>query len=236
MAVKLLATISNLAGVGKQYLGFNGTKIGDLVIDATYSSNIKYSNTVTEHPVERSGSFATGSYVSDHIYNNSTTIDLQCAILDSPVGILATARSVLDIFSGDILENISNKYKGKGKNQIAAYEILTDMQKERIIFTLVGYNDVIDNLVIESLEFPRDGDTGNRLFFNIKLKQLRFAQSITVTVPQISTAVGDLIDSRLNLGGQVTKTPTATDARAFESTLSKFTGAVIKATKSFFGG
>ena len=100
---KLLATISNLASLGKNYFNFSGSKIGDLVIDATYASDINLSNTITDHPIE-------GSYATDHIYNNATTVNLQCAILASPIGILATANAVIDIFSGNIVENIKNKY------------------------------------------------------------------------------------------------------------------------------
>lgn len=224
MAVKLLATIANLASEGRNYTGFRGTQISDLVIDATYSSDIKYSNTVTDNPVERSPNAAVGSYISDHVYNNPTTIDLECAILNTPIGIVSNITSVTDIFSGNIRENISNRLRGKSRNQVAAYELLTDLQAQGTIFTVVSYNDVIDNLVIEDLSFPRDADTGDRLFFNISLKQLRFSQALTVNIPQISSSVNDLVSDTVNLGTQTTSNLTPTEVDAYVSGLAKFFG------------
>lgn len=236
MAIKLLAAISNLASVGKDFLGGNRTEIGDLIIDATYSSNIKYSNTITDNPVERSGDFSTGSYVSDNIYNNPITLDLQCAILDSPVGVIATTASVIDIFSGNIVANLVDRYKGKGRNQIAAYKILRDMWEQGTIFTVVSYTDVIDNLVIESLDFPRDGQTGDRLLFTISLKRLEFAESLTtaVSIPIVSSSINDLVSGRLNLGGQVTSSPAVGEVASTSSLLKRMKDGVTSSVSGFF--
>ncbi len=211
MAVKLLAKLTNLAGIGKKYLVSTDTQIGDLIIDATYSYNIKRNNTITDHPIESPNVHNAGSYVSDNVYHNPTTISLQCAITNAPIGYLATANTIIDIFSGNILDNIKNHYKGKGRNIIAAYEILNDMIEQFTIVSVVTKLEVIENLIVEDIEFNEDNTTSDALVFNITLKQVKFAESVTINAGirnnllNANAGYKDSVAGKLNLGGQVTK-------------------------------
>ena len=61
------------------FKGETKTKIGDLVIDVCTKENIKFSSTVTEHPLE------TKESVNDHIYKNSRKLRIEGFITDSPL-------------------------------------------------------------------------------------------------------------------------------------------------------
>jgi hypothetical protein len=210
MAVKLLATLTNLAGIGKKYLATTNSKIGNLVIDATYDYTIKRSNTITDHPIESPNVFNSGSYIADNVYRNPLTISLRCAIINSPIGYLETAGTILNIFSGDILQNVKSHYQGKGKNIIAAYEILNDMIDQATIVSVSTKLEVIDNLIVEDIEYIEDNTTFDALAFRITLKQVAFAESATIDSSFFSnlnaiSGFKDSISSKLNLGSQVTK-------------------------------
>lgn len=201
MAVTLLASLANIAGIGKSYLNRSQGAIGEVFIDCSHSEIIEYNQTITDHPVEN------GESITDHVYNNPLRVKVQGTITDTPIDIIGTVRNVAGLFNGNVLNNIKETYLGKGRKQTTAYEALKDLATSNATLTLVNYLDTFENMVIESLSFPRDGETGARLYFEATLKQVTFANVALVT---ISSKTRDLVNKKVKLGTQTTKeVPTA---------------------------
>lgn len=217
----MLAKITNLSQISKSYFTNTKSKIGDVILDATHMETIEYSSVITDHPVERGFEAGSGSSISDYIYKDPIKIRMVGSVTDSPIDIIGTAKTVFNIFDGNVLNNIVDQYKGKGRNQITAYEVLTDIYNNRVMVDVVSYLDVFSNMVIESLSFPRDNATGNRLLFEVTLKQITLADVKTISFSNNPLSVQDTISSRINNGSQPTKDPTPSVKEATQSLLRK---------------
>ena len=213
MAISLIAKVSNLVGAGKKLLFSNKSKIGDLFIDGTHLETIDYSSEITNHPIE------TGSSISDHIYKSPLKVIMEGSITDTSVDLVGTAKNVINMFDGNLLNNVINKFNGKGQKQTAAYEFLKDLHDNKTIVTIVNYLDTFENMVIESLNFPRSRDTGERLFFTITLKQVTLASMKNVSISNNPRGVQDMINSKLSLGKQQTTTPNIAETTKASSSL-----------------
>ena len=202
MTVSLLAKLTNLVGVGRKLLFDTKSQIWDLVIDGTHLETISYSNNITNHPVE------SGSFISDHIYINPLKVTMDCSITDSAADLIGGIREIGNLFSGNILTNLSNRFQGKGAKQTAAYEFLKNLALSKSTVTIVNKLDVLPNMAIESLSLPRTNETGDRLFFSITLQQLSFASVEKVT------SLGKVynLKGKLNLGKQESRAPTTQEA------------------------
>lgn len=205
MAITLLASISNLLGVSKNLLFSNKSKIGDLFIDGTHLEVINYSNTMTDHPVEG------GSSISDHVYTNPLKVMMTGSITDSSVDVFNTAKDFINIFDGNILTNVVDKFRGRGTKSTLAYELLKDLHTTKSTVSIINYLDTFDNMIIETLSFPRNNKTGDRLFFEITLKQITLASVKTVNISSSSRSTVDAYSSKSILGRQQTKAPTSTE-------------------------
>ena len=214
MAIKLLAKLTNLVGASKKLLFNNKSQIGDLVIDGTHLSDITYSNTITDHSIE------SGANVSDHIYSNSLRVKMDCSITDSAGDLVEALQEIGSLFNGNILTNLSNKFRGKGAKQTAAYEFLKDLAGSKSTVTIVDKLDVLPNMTIESVSFPRTNETGDRLFFSINLKQIRFATVEKATGLNRTYNIG----GKLNLGKQESRVAAPEEAEKAKSTLAKWFG------------
>jgi hypothetical protein len=208
----LLAKIANLTGVGKSLLVGDKTQIGEVLIDATHLEEIHYSNVITDHSVSAFNGL-TGSSVSDHCYKNPTKLRVTGSITEDSVNVVGLAATVIDLFNGDVLTNISNKYKGKGRNQIVAYQILTDLYSSGNLIDVVFFWDSFQNMIIEDLKFPKDKNTGNRLYFEAILKQVTFATVKTVSISRNSKPTQDLVSGKIKYGSQETLEPTPTQVQ-----------------------
>lgn len=218
MAITLLASLTNLVGTGKKLLFTTQTRIGELFIDGTHMETIDYSSEITNHPVE-------GGYsIADHIYRNPLKVKIEGSITDASVDIVGTAKDFVNLFDGNLLNNVIDKFRGKGSKSTAAYELLKDMHVNKAVFTVVNYLDTFDNMVIETLTFPRDNTIGNRLFFEATLKQITLATVRTVNISNNPRGVRDLISNKLETGRQQTKVPSTLEAVKGRSGLSNIFG------------
>ena len=222
MAIKLLASLTNLVGTGRKLLFSNQSKIGDLVIDGTHLETITYSNNITTHPIE------SGAYVADHIYINPLRVMMECSITDDSGNIIDGLREIGSLFQGNILTNISNKFQGKGAKQTAAYEFLKDLAGSKSTVTIVNKLDVLPNMAVESVSMPRSKETGDRLYFTITLQQISFA-----TVARTSILNNKYnIKGVTNLGKQVNLKPNVEQEEQGRTALSNIGSKVA----NFFGG
>jgi hypothetical protein len=213
MAITLLAKISNLVGVGKKLLFTNQSKIGELFIDGTHLETIDYSSEITNHPIE------TGSSISDHIYINPLKVKMEGSITEASVDIIGTVKDIAGLFDGNLLNNAVNKFKGNSTKLTAAYELLKDLHASKSLVTVINYLDTFDNMVIETLTFPRDNKVGNRLFFEITLKQITLASVKTVSISRNPRSVQDMINNKLETGRQQTNAPTPLESVKTSSAL-----------------
>ena len=218
MAITLLASLTNLVGTGKKLLFTTQTRIGELFIDGTHMETIDYSSEITNHPVE-------GGYsIADHIYRNPLKVKIEGSITDASVDIVGTAKDFVNLFDGNLLNNVIDKFRGKGSKSTAAYELLKDMHVNKAVFTVVNYLDTFDNMVIETLTFPRDNTIGNRLFFEATLKQITLATVRTVNISNNPRGVRDVISNKLETGRQQTKVPSTLETVKGRSALSNIFG------------
>lgn len=202
MALALLAKISNLTSIGRSLLTSTESKIGEVIIDATHIENIDYSSEITDHPVED------GFSISDHIYKKPLRIRVEGSIIDTPISVVGTIKNIAGVFTdSNILNNAKNFFGTKGKKQITAFEILTGIHHDRTIIDVVCNLNTYSNMVIESLTFPRDNRTGNRLLFEVALKQITLAKVKTVTISSNPRNVQDMLNNKTNLGIQQTTEP-----------------------------
>ncbi len=188
----LIAPIIGIINSGLTQFYREKAKIGDLFIDASYIEIIDFSSEITSHPVE------TGSSISDHVYLNPIKIKFEGAILDSSTDIISTVRSTASLFSGNILDNIY----GKSRKQLAAYEFLKNTYYNKTPVTIISYYDTFENMVIESMSFPRDGKTGDQLYFEMTLKQITLTDVAFVSLKRTTKNVQDMLQQKTNLGRQ----------------------------------
>jgi hypothetical protein len=214
MAISLLAKISNLVLTGKKILFNNKSQIGDLVIDGTHLETITYNNTITTHPVE------SGAYIADHIYINPLRVTMDCSITDSAGDIVSGIREIGSLFSGNILNNLSNRFQGKGAKQTAAYEFLKDLAGSKSTVTIVNKLDVLPNMAVESVSMPRTKETGDRLYFTITLQQITYAtvEKTTGLSKKYNLA------GKLNLGKQDSKLASVEESSKAKSALVSILG------------
>jgi hypothetical protein len=190
----LIAPIIGIINSGLNQYYREKAKIGELFIDASYVEIIDFSSDITSHPVE------TGSSISDHVYLNPIKIKFEGAILDSSTDIISTIQNTASLFSGNILDNIY----GKSRKQLAAYEFLKDTYYNKTPVTIVSYYDTFENMVIENMTFPRNGETGDQLYFEITLKQITLTDVAFVSLSRATKNVQDMLQKKTNLGRQET--------------------------------
>jgi hypothetical protein len=174
-STSLIASISSLALLGKNYLVGSKYKIGDLVLDATTLEVIDYSNTITNHPISN------GSNISDHIYSNPTIIKMDGLITNNSL-YLSDISTLTGFFEGNVVSNIYNYITGPSKKQILAFNYLETLKENKTLVSIVSKMKTYDNMAIETLSFSTDKKTGDALEFSISLKQIKFVTSKTVTV------------------------------------------------------
>jgi hypothetical protein len=142
---------------------------------------------------------------------------MDCSITDTSANIIGATQDIINIFRGNIFNNLSNKFSGKGAKQTAAYEFLKDLALSKSTVTIVNKLDVLPNMVIESLSFPRTNETGDRLFFSITLQQISYATVSKTTSPSLSRSYN--LGGNLNLGKQANRVPTAQESAKGASAL-----------------
>lgn len=218
MDFTIVAGLSNLLSVGRSLIVDNKTRIGDLVIDATHSESINYSNEITEHPI------GSGASISDHIYAKPTILKLEGSIIDSSIDIIGTTQNIIDVFNGSPFTNVANKIQGLSTKERTAYEVLKALNANKQPVTVITALDSFENMAIETLAFPRDEETNARLLFQITLKQITYVNVERVFVAGNRRPTRDLISDRLNFGTQQTENLTSKENVAAGSALANLFG------------
>ncbi len=138
--------------------------IGSLEIDAVPTEGHSFPSEVSEHPVEK------GSDTTDNVRNLPVSLSLDCIVSDTPIGDLADRR---EDFTSPSVE---------------AYNYLQEIRDKKEPVTVITSMDVFDNMILETLEVPRDAHTGDALRFRVTFKQIQLITNarvfVNVTLPK----------------------------------------------------
>lgn len=180
------------------FKGETKTKIGDLIIDVVTRENIKFSSTVTEHPLE------TKESVNDHIYKNSRKLRIEGFITDSPLRVFGFIETPLQKNSvSSLINNVKSflPFNQDAKPSVLAYQLLDQLWQDRALITVVTSLDSFTNMTITDLDSSKDPDTGGRFEFVVELIQLQFANVTTTSNNNFkSGAIKSLASPQDNVG------------------------------------
>jgi hypothetical protein len=141
-------------------------RIGGYLIDAAISERESLESEVTEYPVE------SGAVITDHVRNRPLMLDMEFVVSDTPIGEAAAARADGVVPSSE------------------ARQKLKALRATRQPFTVVSGAGTYENMVFTSLEFPRDGSTGDALKGTATLQQLDIAEVRRLSVATGGTSLG----------------------------------------------
>lgn len=158
--------------------------------DCTISISHNFVNEVTEHAVE------VGSNFSDHIEVKANTFNVSGVFNAQPL-----QRYLEDklIYTNRIKE---------------AYKFLTGLRNNRTVFTLVSKYDSYPNCVITNLSIPLDAETGNTLFFDMEIKQIKLAKVDQVAVVKTWSVKDSLVDTAKSTSSTGRSTTTETPMKS----------------------
>ena len=201
----------------------NGIPRPLIVLDAVTEEEPTYEASVTEHPVE------SGPEVTDHIQLKNPTLRLKGTISATPLDL---ATSIANLASGGLSLITDSQFRGnflnaglqqaagaigasvlqgaalnansllQGSADAIARSILLSAYERRARFDVVTKRIRYTSMVIESMSFPRNADTGQQLIFELNLKQIRVVSSQTVQVGNTADSVLNSATSAVGLGSQ----------------------------------
>lgn len=138
-------------------------------IDAAITEEHTYNSEVTSYPVEA------GSDITDNVRVLPIEITIEGLVSNTPLVAMANIRNVLsglDIFAADNTTPSSN-----------AFDHLRRIRDAREPVSITTSLKLYENMVMESLSFPRDSDTGSSLRFNATFKQVIIVDNRRSFVP-----------------------------------------------------
>ncbi len=161
--------------------------IGGFVIDCFISENYRFTNEVSEIPVEE------GSTITDNIYNKPDEITIEGFISN----VKYVSYNAITMFKGGIPD--------RQKRIRTAYKELLRLKQAREPIDLSTGLDVYKNMVITDFDIPRDVETGADLHFTMTFKKLPIIRSETVAISIAnvpSTSASNQIQSTAETGIQ----------------------------------
>lgn len=127
-------------------------KIGGYILDASIKEGITYETEVTAYPVE------TGSDITDNSHNLPPVLTVEFLVSDSPIGEVAKARGANVVPSSE------------------AKDFLLALRAGKEPFTVECSLGTFDDMVFETLEFPRDAETGAALIGSATFKRIEIRE------------------------------------------------------------
>lgn len=131
------------------------SRVGTVSLDATLSEDHSYRSRVTNFPIEN------GTYISDHVINEPVRLSIRGLVSDTPLNILAI-----------------------GNRSIDAFNRLIEIQERKERISVITGIKVYTDMVITSLNVPRDIATGQSLTFNIEFQKLMIDTSVRLYLNQ----------------------------------------------------
>jgi hypothetical protein len=188
-------------------------KIAFVQLDVSIREMHSAKSRVTRHPIED------GSTVSDHVVHEPDGLTMEGFITDSPVRFLSGVRAILegppDI--GAIPEGYSPAAAevNPGDNGVSrareAYRAIMRLKASGKPLTVKTGLRTYNNLIIESIDVPRDVDKSGALFFTAVFTQVQIVNSLSVAIPKdiLSAAKSATAASKVAEGRKNTQAATA---------------------------
>lgn len=150
-------------------------KIGILTLDAALSVAHQKTADVTEFEVEK------GSKITDHIRAKPVTVTISGIVTNTPIGTAQNER-VVQLTGFEFRSSIpgANAVENPGYVQ-SAYLELKRIFEARELVKIVTELEAYENMVMRSLDVPRDARTGDALRFTAQFQQVRLVSNLTTT-------------------------------------------------------
>ena len=196
-------TASDVFGLPTTFL----SSIGAVTIDAVIREQHRFENLVTKHPVED------GSPRTDNIINLPVKLEMEGRITDTPMSFVLSAASGAAGLLGEALgidaaavalgtSLIGATMAGRAK---AAYQELVALYTTRIPFEVQSGINLYENMVFETLVFPRIKEDGRSIRFRATMVEILIVGSSSESNAQrIAAEVENTALDPDNLGAQPT--------------------------------
>lgn len=155
-----------------------------LKIDATTNLDFSRSASLSKYPIED------GSEISDHYTLGNKTLSVQGVFSNTPLeifdGALNVATGIIPNTTVRVLAGAAvsagqlliRKRRGPRSNPAKrAYNYLNELMDKKIPFTFTTKYESFKNMLITSLNIPRDGAAGDSLPFRCEMEQVKIVQA-----------------------------------------------------------
>lgn len=200
-AVLLYPAQAQVTGKKSPERSQSGTELDVILFDATMQQTHVTETEVTEHPVE------TGANVTDHIRVKPAEVSLECIITPFKLGTMApdAGPGLQGVPDDSQQPQASNASKTRVED---AYRRLLALKDAAQPVSLTAGVRSYENMAITSIAEHRTNDTGNSIYFTLRLKEIRFA----------STGKVETIPKAAGVKNKGAKTPSEADAKVKEKT------------------
>jgi hypothetical protein len=168
--------------------------IGTFVVDAFIAEHYRFSNSVTDIPVEEGGA------INDHIVEDQDVISVEAFIWN-------TAFEVVTI-DGNSVSNLQSPDRMARVRQ--SYQELKRLTKSKKPLDVVLGLETFTGMAITSFVIDREAETGANLPFTMEFKKLNIVHSDTTRInasTQEAGPSGDQTASAVNAGTSGTEQP-----------------------------
>jgi hypothetical protein len=201
-----------LAASAARNIRHTNAKIGTITLDASLTESHKFTNKLTQNPVEN------GSTVTDHVIGMPFKLSISGMVSNAKANILEAAPNALSALIG---KTDSEKAREALVNLVNLLDLKKNNKLITVVTSLKSYNDMI----ITSLTFPRNNKIGDALLFNIELEQILVTESETTYRAAADT---DKAGKRQNKGRKKTTTTPAEAKQSGTLIERDFKGSALK--------
>lgn len=223
MAGVLASSFVNLV-IGQSTPG----QIGSLILDAVISENHSYRNNLTSYPIE------SGSILTDHVYREPEELTINGFITQTPVALLGGALGGTTSNKYQIGSGTDATYEGQGNRiqeglseflKMAGYDwpiqvesgsaTKNAVQRITIVTGLRSYTD----MVITSLNIPRDAQTGHTFRFTATFRKIlitntQFSEAESFA-PEVANKAANTENQGTSATTKIEETDSVRTSRAF---------------------
>ena len=203
-----------------------------LKIDATRAEEHSFKAKATQNEVED------GANISDHVIKTGRTVTIDGIISDDPISIAAAAIGNLAGITGSLVGGLGGAVATGAVSKIGseliangskpskdAVDILEYIYEESIPLMITTSIKTYTNMIMESLNIPRNSRNANALEFKASFKEIRIVESEVVDIPPSATTVDGAIEEQKG-GKKPSVAPDAQTQGSGSSLLFKLKGAL----------
>lgn len=168
-----------------------GTGLGTLEFDATLTEQHSAQAEVTQFPVE------TGASISDHVVVRPARLRLEGLVSNTPIQDVFPGQAPdAEDRRGSVAKGRTSEWSGRAGAAYTQLVVLHELGTPvRVSTQLRDY----DSMVIQTLEVPRDAETGDVLRFMMELQQVNTVATRTIDLEKSDKP------AKRSLGRQPTK-------------------------------